>query len=200
MPPKKYLPCLILLTALLGNVLFLLWPLFFLLSGVLLAWNIKFWNKYKLLNRLILLVSILILLLKPIGFFMGLHMVIHKMPPKDVKELYSKMGIIQFTCYSDPGLFEAHLRTNRQKVIFELKQISSDKNILDLLQKAPSGIGVLPNHPDFYSEAEFFKYKKSESDAFIYSNGPDKIDNKGNLLYDSSNGTGSSGDLIHKIK
>ena len=71
------------------------------------------------------------------------------------------------------------------------------KSEFDKYDKKRYKIHRFPKHP-YLDESSYLHYSAiSESQALIYSVGPDKIDNGGIIVYDPSNGIISRGDIVY---
>ena len=98
-------------------------------------------------------------------------------------------GFIQLVPYGgngEPGFFESQIRSRNEYTKEELQRLSSPRQEL--------AEDFLRGTKDPYTNAPY-RLKDASPAVWVYSIGPDRLDQKGEILYDPTNGMVSIGDI-----
>ncbi len=140
-----------------------------------------------------LIFYIIFFILRIMGLGYGL-LIIHSNPiPRNVYEVYKKMGFAVIPAAGDVGYFEHHLWQRRKKTQEMIMNAYSDFDLSHYNNSLSSGTIEL-NDP--YTKDEKIRWITRNSDIYLYSVGPDHVDDGALIVYDPTNGFGAKGDLI----
>lgn len=154
-----------------------------------------FWNSMKGNLRIVLGVLFFLTLLRITGFTVGLA-IVNSAPPPNIDEVYKLLGPLQIACWADVGTFETILIDYRKKTLALLKKTVDDPLVIESIRDNITTSGAILDLKDPYSFSNEIRWFRKNSQIFIYSIGPDKINDLGLLKYDPTNGSFSRGDLI----
>ena len=152
-------------------------------------------KKYK---RWLYLAAFL-LILRLIGFSTGYYLSRYsEPPPKDLRDVYNKMGLLIFAAPVDGGIIENNLRNRRINMHKRIRNLSEGIiGIIECLDSDSPATGTIKGFPDIYATDDDLKWIKKNRKLYLYSIGPDKKDSNAELLYDPTNGIGSPGDIVY---
>ena len=152
----------------------------------------------KLEMRFICIFILFIVVLRILCFAWGILIIYDNPPPKEVYNIYQKMGIFQLFVAPDVNIFESLLCKRRDDMYSLL--IKNRKSIInEISSKNNITSGTIDSIIDIYS-GKSIRWKKSDSGIYSYSIGPDNFDNNIEITYDPTNGLYSAGDIVFKLE
>ena len=153
-------------------------------------------NKSKRNDIILFIVSILFLLRISGMAFGFLYINNTTPPPKNVHEIYKKMGVFWWTAYADSHSFGVHLIERRRVMNDYIYSILGNNEVMEKIKEDKASTGTLSQFNDIYDESRGIKWKKKEGKIFLYSLGPDQDDDNMKIIYDPTNGFYSNGDML----
>ncbi len=154
------------------------------------------WHHLNRRYRITVIVLLSLLGLRITGMGAGLAIVHSTPPPRNVYEVYKRLGPLQWACCPDVGMFEIQLIDRRNKIRSLVKNASQDSSIIHTLADNASSSGTIPSYIDIYTGSGGIRWLKKNSAIYVYSIGPDKVDNLAGIIYDPTNGSFSVGDIV----
>ena len=176
------------------TIIFITISLFYIVPILAILFLAQIFCKYKnrsYSKRLIYLIIIVVMLIRVISVLATLIIIYKNPPPSNAAELYKKMGVLKWVVAPDVNIIETHLYKRRNEMYKKLENIINNFDV-DLSEKN------IPNLPVDIYDGYCIKRREDKHNIYLYSIGPDKIDDNAEIIYDPTNGLKSIGDLIVK--